>query len=57
MRSDKPSKHPWLRFVATLLKLPFRRKYGLRYVFRRDHVEKFKKNNKPNISPEASSRT
>ncbi len=47
MRADSPAKHPGLRFLATLAKLPFRKRYSIRFVFRREHIERFKRNNRP----------
>ena len=38
-------KHPWLRFVFSIFKLPFKRRYNLKFVLRKEHVEKFKANN------------
>jgi len=46
---DKPLKHPWLRLLIKAAKLPFKKRYGLRYVFRKEHINRFKKNNKPNM--------
>ena len=43
--SSDPPKHPYLDLIVNALKLFFKKRYGWRFVLRRDHVEKFKKNN------------
>ncbi|MBO8175580.1 MAG: ferredoxin family protein [Thermococcus sp.] len=42
---DKSVKHPFLTLVYNTLKLPFKKKYNIKFVFRPEHVEKFKHNN------------
>jgi len=44
---EKPVKHPTLVLLYNTLKLPFKKRYGLRFVFRREHGERFKRNNWP----------
>ena len=38
-------KHPYLRMVKELFRLPFKKKYNLFFILRKEHVEKFKRNN------------
>ncbi len=33
-----------LRFLYSLLRLPFKKRYGLRWALRKEHVERFKRN-------------
>jgi ferredoxin len=42
---EKEIKHPTLVLLYNALRLPFKKRYGLKFVFRREHVEKFKHNN------------
>ncbi|WP_238516180.1 4Fe-4S dicluster domain-containing protein [Thermococcus gammatolerans] len=44
---DRPVRHPAFVFIYNALKLPFKKRYGVKFVFRREHVEKFKRNNWP----------
>ncbi len=43
---DKPVKYPVLTLIYNTLKLPFKEKYGIKFVFREEHAEKFRKNNR-----------
>lgn len=45
MPAEKAQGRPWLRLIVNILRLPFKKRYGLRYVLRSDHVEKFRRNN------------
>ena len=45
MPKDKPVKHPFLTLIYSTLKLPFKKKYNIKFVFRPEHVEKFRRNN------------
>ncbi len=44
---ERPVKHPALVFLYNSLKLPFKKKYGLKFVFREEHGERFRRNNWP----------
>ncbi len=44
---DDPVKHPALVLLYNTLKLPFKKRYGLKFVFRKEHGERFKRNNWP----------
>ncbi len=44
---DREPEHPWLRMTLEILRLPFKKRYGLRYVFRKEHRIRFVKNNWP----------
>ena len=44
-RSEEELKHPMLTLLKNTLKLFFKKRYGLKWVFREEHREKFKKNN------------
>ncbi len=46
---DKPVKHPAIVLIYNTLKLPFKKKYGIKFVFRDEHAEKFRKNNSPDV--------
>ncbi len=41
-------KHPGLVLLHSTLKLPFKKRYGLKFVFRAEHRDKFIKNNPKN---------
>jgi len=45
--ADKPVRHPTLVLLYNTLKLPFKKRYGLKFVFRKEHGERFKRNNWP----------
>ncbi|WP_456365621.1 4Fe-4S dicluster domain-containing protein [Thermococcus sp.] len=45
--AESPVRHPALTFIKSTLALPFKKKYGLSFVFRKEHVERFKRNNWP----------
>ena len=38
-------RHPYLRLLGRLLSLPLRRRYGPGFVFSREHLRRFAKNN------------
>lgn len=42
---DNPVKHPFLTLAYNTLRLPFKGKYNVKFVFRKEHVERFRKNN------------
>ncbi len=42
---EKPVRHPILTLIYNTLRLPFKGKYGIKFVFREEHAEKFRKNN------------
>ncbi|WP_456394542.1 4Fe-4S dicluster domain-containing protein [Thermococcus sp.] len=42
---ERPVKHPFLTLVYNTLRLPFKKRYGIKFVFREEHAEKFRKNN------------
>ena len=42
---EAPIRHPVLTFIYNALRLPFKGKYNVRFVFRKEHVERFRKNN------------
>jgi len=44
--TEGPPKHPTLTLLKNLLKLPFKKRYGLRFLMREEHKEAFKKANK-----------
>ncbi|UXD21806.1 (4Fe-4S)-binding protein [Ignicoccus pacificus DSM 13166] len=43
--SSDPPKHPYLDLFVNTIKLFFKKRYGWRWVLRKEHIEKFKKNN------------
>ena len=43
--SSDPPRHPYLELLLNTIKLFFKRRYGLKWVFRKEHIDKFKKNN------------
>ena len=43
--SSSPPKHPYLDLFLNAIKLFFKKRYGIKWVFRKEHIEKFKKNN------------
>ncbi len=47
---EREPRHPWLRMLLETLRLPFKKRYGLRYVFRKEHRERFVRNNWPERS-------
>ncbi|MGQ4891487.1 MAG: 4Fe-4S dicluster domain-containing protein [Candidatus Njordarchaeia archaeon] len=49
---EKPHKHPYLSLIYNLLKLPFKKRYNIKFVLRKEHVEKFLKNNSKEIMEE-----
>ncbi len=44
-RSDQEIRHPMLTLLKNSVKLFFKKRYGAKWVFRREHREKFRKNN------------
>ncbi len=44
---EKEPRHHWLRLLIEALRLPFKKRYGIRYVFRKEHRERFVRNNWP----------
>ncbi len=46
---DEDIKHPVLALLYNALKLPFKKKYGVKFVFRDEHIQKFRKNNSPEV--------
>ncbi|NPA84583.1 MAG: ferredoxin family protein [Crenarchaeota archaeon] len=38
-------KHPYLRLAKEALRLPFKKRYNLAFILRKEHIEKFKRNN------------
>lgn len=42
---ERPVKHPTFVLLYNTLRLPFKKKYGIKFVFRKEHRERFKKNN------------
>ena len=38
-----PPKHQYLTLIYNILKLPFKKKYGLKFTFSREHLEKTKR--------------
>jgi len=47
---ERPVRHPIPVLLYNTLKLPFKRKYGLKFVFREEHAQKFRKNNSREVS-------
>ncbi len=45
--AEKQIKHPAITLLYSTLRLPFKKRYGLRFVFRKEHAERFKRNNWP----------
>ncbi len=44
-RSDQEIRHPIFTLIKNSVKLFFKKRYGVKWVFRREHREKFRKNN------------
>ena len=42
---EKPIKHTFLTLLYNMLKLPFKKRFNIRFVLRKEHIEKFLKNN------------
>ncbi len=47
-RADDPMRHPYITLLYNSIKLFFKGRYGVRFVFRREHREKFRRNNMDN---------
>ncbi|NJF24599.1 ferredoxin family protein [Thermococcus sp. Bubb.Bath] len=45
--AEEEIKRPALVLLYNALRLPFKKRYGLKFVFRKEHGEKFKRNNWP----------
>ncbi len=42
---NNPVRCPAITLMYNTLKLPFKKKYGIKFVFRKEHGEKFRRNN------------
>jgi len=45
--AEKQIEYPAITLLYSTLRLPFKKRYGLRFVFRKEHAERFKRNNWP----------
>ncbi|AMQ19326.1 4Fe-4S dicluster domain-containing protein [Thermococcus peptonophilus] len=45
--AEEEIKHPSFVLLYNALRLPFKKRYGTKFVFRKEHREKFKRNNWP----------